>query len=178
MAYFCSMKKNKIVLTGSLLLGVVLLNASFNKVTAQELAFNDTPPAKSHVTSYPAQPAQAQKPALLSAVEPAFPGGEDSLQNYLFMHVNTPDSLWARDISGSIYFSFFVESDGKIDKVKIEKSPAAPGWDSAMINCVRTMPKWIPGSVNNQPKAMRCFLPVSFPPGHQLYNLPDSVSIK
>ena len=177
--YFCVMKNNKHILTGSLILGFTLLNTQFNKTLAQEFAYNDTPPAKVyHQTYTAAQAPPAKAAATVNAVEPAFPGGEDSLQNYLFMHIQTPDSLWSRDVSGSIYFSFFVENDGKVDRIKIEKGPASPGWDSAVINCVRTMPHWIPGSINDKPKAMRCFLPVSVPPGHELYNMPDSISIR
>jgi hypothetical protein len=149
---------------------------STNKVSAQQLAFNDTPPA---TRTPPVTPAShSQKQPAIGMIEPIFPGGSDSLENYLFMHIQTPDSLWKRDISGSIYFSFYVENDGKIDRIKIEKTIPSPGWDSAVINCIRTMPNWVPGSVNASPKAMRCFLPVSIPPGHQLYNMPDSVNIR
>lgn len=173
MIYFCGMKKNKIVLSGSLILCSVLFNSYINKTQAQQLAFNDGPSSGSS-ENYSAAPA----PQTVNSAEPFFPGGSDSLQNYLFTHIQTPDSLLSRDVSGSIYFSFVVESDGKIDKVKIENGVDSPGWDSAAINCIRTMPNWVPGSVNAKPKTMSCLLPVSVPPGHELYNMPDSVNIK
>jgi hypothetical protein len=158
----------------------VFFNAQTNKASAQALAFNDNPTAKNISQSTPAvsAPAQPNKPSAASAAEPLFPGGEDSLQRYLFTHIMAPDSLYSRDVSGAVYFSFFVEANGKIDRIKIEKGPASPGWDSATISCIRSMPNWIPGSVNNTPKAMRCFLPVMVPPGHELYNMPDSVNIR
>ncbi len=147
-----------------------------NKISAQQLAFNDTPPAANPPQVTPVN--HSQRPLTVGMVEPVFPGGSDSLQNYLFMHIQTPDSLWKRDVAGSIYFSFYVENDGKIDRIKIEKTIPSPGCDSAVINCIRAMPNWVPGSVNASPKAMRCFLPVSIPPGHELYNMPDSVNIR
>jgi hypothetical protein len=171
------MKKNNSWFKGNLFL-ILFLGLSgllTNKTSGQALAFNDAP---NLVQSAPPAAVAPSKAVTGGSMEPVFPGGSDSLQNYLFMHIHTPDSLWNRDISGAIYFSFFVESDGKIDRVKIEKGPASPGWDSATIECIRTMPNWIPGTINSSPKAMRCFLPVSVPPGHELYNMPDSISIR
>ena len=170
------MKKKKVGLSCSLLVLFSAFLTHTQKVSAQQFAYNDTPPPSK--TKQVVQAPQAQKPAVMGTMEPTFPGGTDSLQNYLFMHIQTPDSLWKRDISGSIYFSFYVENDGKIDRVKIENGVPSPGWDSAVISCIRTMPKWIPGSVNASPKAMRYFLPVNVPPGHELFNMPDSVNIR
>ncbi len=118
------------------------------------------------------------QPAKTITVNPSFPGGNDSLKLYLFSNIEQPDSLMARDISGTIYFSFFVEADGKIDKIKIENGPPSSGWDTAAIRCIRTMPKWIPGKVNGKATGMRYFLPVFVPPGHELFNMPDSTSNK
>ena len=123
------------------------------------------------------KPAAAIKPApakqQVITIQPIFPGGDDSLQRYLFMHIQAPDSLQLRDISGTIYFSFYVEMDGKTDKIRIESGPPSPGWDSAAISCIRQMPLWIPGKVNGKATAMRYFLPVFVPPGHQLFNMQE-----
>lgn len=128
-------------------------------------------------------PAQTTKAAPAAktqniVINPAFPGGNDSLENYIFTHIQVPDSLLLQDISGTIYFSFYVEVDGKIDKIKIEKGPPSKGWDSATIKCIRHMPNWIPGKVNGKPTAMRYFLPVFIPPGHELFNMPDSANAR
>ena len=127
----------------------------------------------------PSKPtASMVQPGKNTSINPSFPGGNDSLQRYLFMHIQTPDSLLSKDISGTIYFSFLVNVDGKLEKIKIEDGPPSRGWDSAAINCVRHMPNWVPGKVNGKPTAMRYFLPVYIPPGHALFNMPDSVNIK
>ncbi|HTB31297.1 MAG TPA: energy transducer TonB [Bacteroidia bacterium] len=177
------MKKNQISSSRIVLfsfISFVFVNSQINKSSGQALAFNDKPVPTNSIQSSPVVITSlppAVKPGAVPSAEPLFPGGEDSLQRYLFLHIAAPDSLYKRDISGSVYFSFFVETDGKVDRVKIEKGPSA-GWDSATIQCIRTMPNWIPGVINDKPKAMRCFLPVSVPPGHELYNMPDSISIK
>jgi len=153
-----------------LLVFYILLCAPFTKSLGQGIAAQQE-------TSLSSAPIQSSNPAT-TVTQPLFPGGSDSLQRYLFLHIKAPDSLWTRDISGNIYFSFFVEANGKIDKIKIENGPASPGWDSAAIACIRKMPYWIPGRIDDKPATMHCFLPVYIPPGHQLYDLPDSVQIR
>lgn len=158
---------------------VILFIAFINVSSAQTLAYVGPSSSINNQQNLPSSSTvPSAKPATQTMLDPVFPGGTDSLQRYLFMHINAPDSLYARDISGIIYFSFFVEPDGKVSKVKIEKGVPSPGWDSAAIACIRTMPNWKPGVSNNTPKEMRCFLPVFVPPGHQLFNMPDSVSTK
>ncbi len=149
----------------------ILFCIQINNTSGQTLAYNDPNSSINVSQNSPAQPATALTPTTL---EPVFPGGSDSLHRYLFMHIQTPDSLWKRDVSGNIYFSFVVEADGKIDKVKIVKGVPSPGWDSVAIACIRSMPNWKPGSINDKPKAMGYFLPVFVPPGHELYNMSDS----
>jgi hypothetical protein len=153
----------------------LLLCIQINKSIGQTLAYNDP---HSSISISQNSPAQSTKALTATTLEPVFPGGSDSLHRYLFLHIQTPDSLWKRDVSGNIYFSFMVEADGKIDKVKIVKGVASPGWDSVAIACIRSMPNWKPGSVNDKPKAMGYFLPVFVPPGHELFNMSDSLNIK
>ena len=82
---------------------------------------------------------------------PQFPGGQDSLALYLknaveqFIFADTSDSFpWGE----SVYIAFEVATDGQLNNPIVEMGYNAL-LDSAALDIVRNMPKWIPASDEN-----------------------------
>lgn len=109
---------------------------------------------------------------------PQFPGGIDSLERFIFDHAKYP-GMAEKDVpKGIIYASFIVEANGSINHIVIIKGNSSTLLDSITKACIAAMPRWIAGKVSNKPTPMRVLLPVSYPPGNQLYNVSDTTLIK
>ena len=94
---------------------------------------------------------------------PSYPGGTEALYNYINYK---SESLMAEmkimnRLSGKVFVIFFVEPDGSISNILIEKS-SNPYLDAIAIKVVEGMPKWIPGTQNGKPVRVEYKLPLTF----------------
>ncbi len=70
---------------------------------------------------------------------------------YIYDNMKFPDiKVDSEAINTSAFVSFIVEKDGSVSSVKIIR-PSMPAVDSAVVRCVKKMPKWQPGMQNNKP---------------------------
>ncbi len=92
-------------------------------------------------------------------VMPEFPGGEDSLHSYLNKNLKYP--LEANDNFETVYIQFVVERDGTLSGITI-----ARGFNkylcNAAIECIKAMPKWIPGRQNGKAVRVKTIVPCRF----------------
>jgi len=136
------------------------------------------PPASS---GYDSEPAQVLDDKIYDVVErqPSFPGGNDSLMTWLGQNVNYPEEAQKKGIQGTVLVRFVVEKDGSIGDVKAVRVPkyyeTIQAGDFEMkeereatmlaeesVRVVRNMPKWIPGTQNDQPVRVKYTLPIAF----------------
>lgn len=94
-------------------------------------------------------------------VDPEFPGGIDSLYSYLCRNVSYPAEARDSNITGKVYVSFVVEVDGSIANVRILRDIGG-GCGAAVVEAVKSMPRWTPGRVGGKPVGMQFTLPVKF----------------
>ncbi len=94
-------------------------------------------------------------------VDPEFPGGIDSLYDYLCRNVSYPAEAREQGISGKVFVSFAVERDGSVADVKILKDIGG-GCGEAVVEAVKNMPRWTPGRLGGKPAPMTFTLPVYF----------------
>ncbi|MEN9987846.1 MAG: hypothetical protein RLZZ585_885 [Bacteroidota bacterium] len=92
--------------------------------------------------------------------EAQYPGGPDSLAEFIFVNFILPDDtsevLWDQ----RVYLSFIVEKDGSINNIVVEKG-ANELYDSICVAVVQQMPKWIPAQKDGLPVRSLMRLPIN-----------------
>ena len=92
---------------------------------------------------------------------PVFPGGENSLLNYIYKNVKYPKAAIEKNVYGRVVCTFIIAKDGTIRNVSVKESPD-PLLEKEAIRVIRSMPKWIPGKVNGQNVNVWCRIPITF----------------
>lgn len=91
---------------------------------------------------------------------PEFPGGQEKLNKFL-LQIKYPRAARKKGVSGKVYVTFVVNSDGKINNVKILRG-LGYGLDEEVLRVVNKMPDWIPGKQNGKEVNVQFNLPVNF----------------
>lgn len=94
-------------------------------------------------------------------VMPEFVGGEEALFQYLGDHIRYPQMAKEAGISGKVYLTFVVDTNGVISDIEVLKGIGG-GCDEEAVRVLRNMPRWNPGKNNGQPVRVHFNLPVSF----------------
>ena len=92
---------------------------------------------------------------------PEFPGGITGLYQYLSDHIKYPKSLLRRGITGKVFVTFTVNTDGTLQDIAIIDSPDE-AFSKAAIKVVNSMPRWKPGLKDNEPVRVKYNLPITF----------------
>ncbi|MCU0353000.1 MAG: energy transducer TonB [Cytophagales bacterium] len=92
---------------------------------------------------------------------PEFPGGIGELSKYLSKNIRYPAQARNQNISGKVFVSFVVGSDGTIKDVTVAKG-IGYGCDEEAKRVVGTMPKWKPGRQSGRNVPVRYSLPINF----------------
>jgi TonB family protein len=92
---------------------------------------------------------------------PEYFGGYEALGKYLNTTAIYTDEARNAGVSGKVYASFLVESDGSISNPKILQGVHSD-LDSVSISLIRNMPKWIPATQRGESVACQFNLPIAF----------------
>jgi periplasmic protein TonB len=100
---------------------------------------------------------------VLTVVEkmPEFPGGENALIEFLKKQIKYPEDAKDLGISGTVYTSFVVGTDGKLKESKIIKG-VHPILDEEALRVLEKMPAWKPGKQKGKPVNVSYVLPIKF----------------
>jgi protein TonB len=109
------------------------------------------------------------KPAVATKVEPFihveempdFIGGQAALAKYLQRHLRYPAAALRESVSGKVFMSFTVNSDGTITDVQVLKGLGF-GTEEEAARVISSMPAWKPGRQNNHAVPVRYTLPITF----------------
>ncbi|MEZ4919192.1 MAG: TonB family protein [Saprospiraceae bacterium] len=93
--------------------------------------------------------------------QPAFPGGEAALMEYLANEIKYPPMARENNIQGVVPISFVVNKDGSISDVQVLRDIGG-GCGKESLRVVSNMPKWSPGEANGHKVKVRYTLPVRF----------------
>ncbi len=91
----------------------------------------------------------------------SFPGGEEALYKYLDEHIQYPAEAKREGISGRVYISFTVDTDGTVCDAVIRRDIGG-GCGQEVLRVVQGMPKWIPGKQSGKKVRSSYALPISF----------------
>ena len=94
-------------------------------------------------------------------VQPQFPGGLDSLYNFIYSNLRYPQSAMRCKLEGRVFITFVVEKDGSITNVRILRDIGG-GCGQEAKRVVEMMPKWIPGKQNGKTVRVQYNLPITF----------------
>ncbi len=93
--------------------------------------------------------------------QPEFPGGASALLGYLGKNIKYPAAASRANVSGRVFMTFVVNTDGSIQDAQVLKGLGF-GCDEEALRVVKTMPKWKPGKQSGRPVRVKYNLPVSF----------------
>lgn len=129
---------------------------------AQEaiVAPEETAPVKEEVKVVEAAPVEEQ---IFQVVEqnPEFPGGMAALGQYLQKNLKYPAAASRANVSGRVFLTFVVNTDGSIQDIQVLKGLGF-GCDEEAQRVVKGMPKWKPGKQSGRNVRVKYNLPISF----------------
>lgn len=93
--------------------------------------------------------------------EAQYPGGPDSLNEFIFVNFILPDDTMDIEFNDQhVYLSFIVEKDGSLTNIVVEKG-VNQVYDSICVAVVQLMPNWIPAQKNGLAVRSLMRLPIS-----------------
>ena len=93
--------------------------------------------------------------------QPEFPGGLRALGDYMSKTLRYPRSAASAGVSGRVFVSFVVNTDGSLTDVAVLKGIGF-GCDEEALRVVRQMPRWKPGKQSGRAVRVKYNLPISF----------------
>lgn len=98
-------------------------------------------------------------------VNPAFPGGQKALSEYLRDNLVYPKEAQEEEVEGTVFVDFVVLADGSVKEVEVLNDPA-DAIDQRLIDeavrVVTNMPNWTPGQQRGTPVDVKFSLPITF----------------
>lgn len=109
----------------------------------------------------PEEPDPSNEPFTVVEQQPEFPGGDAALMKYLSENTIYPATARETGISGTVYITFVIETDGSVSSIGILRKVDG-GCTEEAIRVVSEMPRWTPGKQRGKPVRVRMNLPVKF----------------
>lgn len=144
------------------------LNETTTKIGALDVKGNDEggevlKVEKAEIEQPKPEPKKEEDNKVFDVVEqqPAFPGGQSALLQWLSQNIHYPAVAEENGIQGRVVVSFVVEKDGSISNVQVVRG-VDPSLDKEAARVVKAMPKWTPGKQNGQAVRVKYNVPVTF----------------
>ncbi len=100
-------------------------------------------------------------PFMVVEIMPEFPGGIAALHAYLSKNIEYPRMAREAGITGIVYLSFVVGTDGKLSDISVLRGVGG-GCTEEAIRVVKAMPAWKPGIQRSKAVKVKMTLPISF----------------
>ncbi len=93
--------------------------------------------------------------------QPEFPGGDSALFMFICMNLSYPAQARDNGLAGVVWVRFVVKKDGTIGNVKLLRDIGG-GCGQAVVEMVKSMPRWKPATQSGKPVNCEFTLPVKF----------------
>lgn len=93
--------------------------------------------------------------------QPEFPGGDSALFMFICMNLSYPAQARDNGLEGVVIVRFVVKKDGTIGNVKLVRDIGG-GCGQAVVDMVKSMPRWKPATQSGKPVNCEFTLPVKF----------------
>lgn len=90
-----------------------------------------------------------------------FPGGMEAMYAYIQKNLVYPEKAKAKGIEGRVFVQFVIEKDGSISNILIKRAIGG-GCEEAVVEMIKNMPKWKPGTQKGKPVRCQFNLPINF----------------
>ena len=104
---------------------------------------------------------QTEASFLVVEQQPEYPGGMGAMRDFLSKSLNYPRSAASAGVSGKVFVSFVVNSDGSLTDVQVLKGIGF-GCDEEAVRVMQKMPRWKPGKQSGRAVRVKYNLPISF----------------
>jgi periplasmic protein TonB len=133
------------------------------KVIDKEVDFKDTEANQNTFVDIQQKAEKIEVEEIFAIVEdmPSFPGGEAALFKWLGNEVKYPAIAKEAGISGVVYVTFVVGSDGKIKDAKVVRG-VNKALDEEALRVIQKMPSWSPGKQRGKAVPVQYNLPIRF----------------
>jgi TonB family protein len=126
-----------------------------------EPSINTTTPQIAQPKHYPAKHGIDSTIFNTVEVNPQFPGGEQNFIKFLRDNIRYPKVAHDNNISGRVFISFVVETNGSLSGMKILRDPGTGLGDEAM-RVMALSPKWTPGMQEGKKVRVQYTVPINF----------------
>ena len=93
-------------------------------------------------------------------VMPAFPGGQENMLNFLRKNLQRPRGPRQH---GRVLVNLVVSATGEVTEVQVAPGHGlSPAYDAAAVECVRRLPRFVPGRREGKPVPTTLTIPVNF----------------
>jgi len=101
------------------------------------------------------------EPFIAPEQQPEYPGGAEAMRTFLSRNLTYPRAASSAGVSGRVYVSFVVNTDGSLTDVQVLKGIGF-GCDEEALRVIKKMPHWKPGKQSGRPVRVKFNLPVVF----------------
>lgn len=95
-------------------------------------------------------------------VMPEFPGGDKALFNFINENIQYPEEAKAKGISGTAYYKFIVNKQGKVTNITLLRSAGDESLDQEAKRVIEILPDFKPGTKDNKPVDVPMSMPIRF----------------
>ena len=95
-------------------------------------------------------------------VMPEFPGGEKALLKFIANNVKYPEEAKAKNASGTAYYRFIVNKQGKVTNITLLRSAGDESLDQEAKRVIEMLPDFKPGIKDNKPVDVPMSMPIRF----------------
>lgn len=92
---------------------------------------------------------------------PRFRGGQEKFEKFLTENLRYPSSARQSGISGTVYVTFVIDTDGKVKDARVLRGVHS-SVDEEALRVIRIMPEWIPGKQRGKAVKVQFTMPVRF----------------
>lgn len=92
---------------------------------------------------------------------PVYPGGDQALVEWVGQNLKYPKKAKARGITGKVYVSFIVDTDGTVTDVKVIRG-VHQLLDAAAVACIEKLDGYSPGKQKGKPVKVQFTIPINF----------------
>ncbi|MBC7874149.1 MAG: energy transducer TonB [Ferruginibacter sp.] len=93
---------------------------------------------------------------------PAFPGGQNSLENYITSNIVYPEDAIDNNMEGTVYVMFTIDENGKVGGAKATGKKLGYGLEEEAVRVVNGMSNWTPGMIKGKKVKGWYTLPVTY----------------
>lgn len=95
-------------------------------------------------------------------VMPQFPGGDKALLKFIADNVKYPEDAKAKNASGTAYYRFIVNKQGKVTNITLLRSAGDESLDQEAKRVIEMLPDFKPGTKDNKPVDVPMSMPIRF----------------